>query len=268
MVIAVNSHSYLIEAQISNDPSMAVRVFRYIMNEGRDRQAAKDDHVITIKLPQVRVIYWEDTAATPDREYIDFIFPKGEERRYEIESLKFSGYGVRELEEAGLGLLLPFCVIGKRRAAGKAKGREERKKLAGEVQAVVEEVVKAGERMLGRGELRRGDLENILRLTKVLWEEVYRAYTEFEVEEGRMWENIKVIDYEAITRERDEAVRQRDEATRKWDEATRKWDEAAWQRDMAARQRDEATRKLLALGVSREELAREGLIQLTNSPSD
>jgi hypothetical protein len=246
MVIAINGDSYLIEAQISNDSSMAVRIFQYIMNEGRKQGGAGEGGGVRRRLPRARVIYWEDTAGTPEQEYIEFVFPGGEKHLYEIPSVKFSRYGVRELEEEGLGLLLPFCVVKGRRGLKRAK-EEERKEAAKEAEDAAREAVEAMGRLRGRGELNGYDMENMMMLTKVLWEELYRPYTEFAMEEGKMWEHIKLLDYDAVIRERDEAKRRADEAT--------------WQRDEAKRRADEAARKLLAMGVSREQLENVGLLE-------
>ncbi|MDR2746384.1 MAG: hypothetical protein LBB77_02960, partial [Treponema sp.] len=80
-----------------------------------------------------------------------------------------------------------------------------------------------------------------------LREEIYKPYTEFLEEEGGMWEHIRVIDYEKLEREREEAIRRADETTRYADEITHR--------------AEEAVRKLLELGVSREQLVKEGILK-------
>jgi hypothetical protein len=74
-------------------------------------------------------------------------------------------------------------------------------------------------------------------------------------EEGGMWEHIRVIDYEKLEREREEAIRERDETTRYAEEAAHRLEEFS-------REQETAVRKLLELGVSREQLVTAGLLGL------
>ncbi|MDR1903603.1 MAG: hypothetical protein LBQ88_15160 [Treponema sp.] len=56
-----------------------------------------------------------------------------------------------------------------------------------------------------------------------------------------MWEDIKLIDYERIIREREEAVKEREEAVK---------------------EKKEAARKLREMGISEEQLAAAGLLEI------
>jgi hypothetical protein len=244
-VFSINGDSFLIEAQIHNDRNMGARIFQYVMNQGRTGGSSGEDHVIRIKLPRARVIYWESTPATADRETIVFIFPGGKEYRYEAPSVKFSEYTVDMVEKAGLSLLLPFCVLKYRGAARKAKGEKERKELAIRLRGLVEELAAAAERSYGRKEMEKQDMANVLDFTKLLQKEIYKPYSEFE--EAKMWEHIKVRDYNSLWKRLDEVTRERDETARQAEEEKR-------------RER-EAVRKLLELGVSPEQLATAGLLK-------
>jgi hypothetical protein len=119
-------------------------------------------------------------------------------------------------------------------------------------------------------------MKNGLGYMKILREEIYKPYTEFLEDEGGMWEHIRVIDYEKLEREREEAIRERDETTRYAAEAVRRADDTTRHAAEAVRRADETTRhaaettrraeeaarKLLELGVSREQLATAGLLEL------
>jgi hypothetical protein len=52
-------HYYLVEAQIGDDEQMALRVFNYVYAEGLKHKTMDDDGIITIRLPEAKVIYWE-----------------------------------------------------------------------------------------------------------------------------------------------------------------------------------------------------------------
>jgi hypothetical protein len=259
MVIVINGDSYLIETQIHNDLHMGVRIFQYIMNEGRKRGSSTEKHIIRLNLPKARVIYWESTPSTPDQETIIFTFPDGKEYRYEVPSFKFSEYPVKELEKRGLSLLLPFCVLKLRHKVKRTKKADERRKLAVRMEELLEELTGAVERGMKRGDLSESDLGNMLLFTKLLQEEIYKPYTEFKVE-AKMWEHIKVIDFDSIWKERDKAKAQADEAKAQADEAKAQADKAKAQADKATRRAEAATRKLLELGVPREQLVKDGIL--------
>ncbi|MDR1971722.1 MAG: hypothetical protein LBQ46_07350 [Treponema sp.] len=252
MVITINGDPYLIEAQIRNDRYMGVRIFQYILNQGR--LSPQKGHTLIIRLPRIIVIYWELTPSTPEVETVIFEFPGGPRYRYEACSFKFPGYSIGELEERGLGILLPFCVLKFRRDVEKAKTAEERRELAVMMRALVEEIAAAAERSQRRGEMTRGDLGNVLDLTEIMYRELYVPSTEFEEEEG-MWEHIKLKDYDGAYRERDEAIRERDEIARREAEAARQVETAR-----------QAARKLLEMGVPREQLAQAGLLEFAGQP--
>ncbi|MDR1971685.1 MAG: hypothetical protein LBQ46_07165, partial [Treponema sp.] len=79
---------------------------------------------------------------------------------------------------------------------------------------------------------------------------------EFEEEEN-MWEHIKLKDYDGAYRKMDEAIRERDEIARREAETAHKAAEAAREVEAARR----AARKLLEMGIPREQLAQAGLLQ-------
>jgi hypothetical protein len=253
IITFIDGNSYLIEVQIRNDRDMGRRIFQYIMNEGRNQGPDRGDHVIQVNLPQARVIYWEPTPATPDRETFIFRFPGGPECRYEAPSLKFLEYTIPALEARGLALLLPFYVLKLRHKVKKAGTPAEREDLARQMGEIQETLTAAAERSLARGELTEVDLKSVLYHTRLLRDEIYSSYTEFE-KEGKMWEHIKPIDVEKILRIQEENARVLEEYARVQEETTRVEEENV--------QLKEAARKLLEVGVSREQLAQASFLEL------
>jgi hypothetical protein len=191
MVITINNrYSYLIEAQISGDRDMGLRILQYILGEGQ-RTVSHENPVTLIRLPDARVIYWEADNGVPDQETLIFEFPGGIRQYLEVPSFKFPRYSPAELEGMGLGILLPFCLLRLRRRG-----------------------------VRGGGIISQGDLVTVLRLIERLRDELYRGYTE-EVKEPEMWEDIELINYNEIideiekkaAREKDQAVREKEQAT-------------------------------------------------------
>jgi hypothetical protein len=244
MVIRIdNRYSYLIEAQIGNDRDMGVRIFQYIIEEGR-RSAVKEGRTVVVRLPAARVIYWETGPRTPDKEIVCFEFPDGVRHNLEVLSFKFPEYSIGELEERQLGLLLPFCVLKLRGEVRRARSGEERRGLAARMRGLLRELAGAAARSGERGWLEPGDLDNVMHLTKRLHRELYSQYTEFG-EEERMWEDIQVIDFDALRREKAELEREIAAAEREKVEAEQKARKAA----MLLRDMGVPENQLAALGL-------------------
>jgi hypothetical protein len=242
MIITINNHfSYIIEAQISGDHTMGVRILQYLLNEGQ-RNIWTNGPVTHIRLPDARVIYWETTGTTPDRETIIFEFPDGALQRLEVPSFKFPEYSPARLKELNLGILLPFCVLNLRkdiRAAARQGG--DWGDLGERLEDLLKETVKAAEQSEEQGMMSRGDMLNVVHLIRRLRDELYGEYTGL-AKEKEMWEDIDVIDYDGMLLEAEKI-------------AEKKMEERLIQ------EREKTTQKLREMGVSEEQLAGAGLVE-------
>jgi hypothetical protein len=211
---------------------MGLRILQYILGEGQ-RAVSQENTVTLIRLPDARVIYWEADGGVPDKETLVFEFPGGIRQCLEVPSFKFPRYNPGDLEEMGLGILLPFCLLRLRRELKGMRGVEKggRPQFGKRVTELLKETREAAERSEGRGIISQGDLMSVLWLLERLRDELYRGYT--EVKEPEMWEDIELINYNEII------------------EKT-----AA---EQVAREKEQAARKLRELGVSDEVLAAAGL---------
>jgi hypothetical protein len=258
MVITINNrYSYLIEAQISGDRDMGLRILQYILGEGQrtvlhENTVSPESPVTLIRLPDARVIYWEADNGVPDKETIVFEFPGGIRQCLEVPSFKFPRYSPAELEGMGLGILLPFCLLRLRRELKGVEQEENRPGLGERVAELLKETREAAERSEEQGIIKQGDLLTVLRLLERLRDELYRGYTE-EVKEPEMWEDIELINYNEIIEER--VAREKEQVEQ----------QAARAKEQAIRMVEEqAARKLRELGVSDELLAAAGLLEAVN----
>jgi predicted transposase/invertase (TIGR01784 family) len=244
MAITINNrYSYLIEAQISGDRDMGLRILQYILGEGQrtvshENPVSPENPVTLIRLPDARVIYWEADNGVPDKETLIFEFPGGIRQYLEVPSFKFPRYSPAELEEMGLGILLPFCLLRLRRELKEVEKGGDLPRLGEQVAELLKETKAAAERSEGRGIISQGDLLSVLRLIERLRDELYGGYTE-EGKEPEMWEDIELINYNEIIEER--VAREKEQAVREKEQA--------------------AARKLRELGVSDELLAAAGLLE-------
>jgi len=113
MVIIINRvHAYHLEAEISDDENIVIRMFEYGLAEGlRTKTISDGGQKISVRFPNARIIYWETTERTPDEVTLSLEFSDGGSYDYVVKAFKFLDYGIKDLEEKKLALLLPFYVL-------------------------------------------------------------------------------------------------------------------------------------------------------------
>ncbi|MDR3147299.1 MAG: hypothetical protein LBU00_02850 [Treponema sp.] len=262
VIIIAGRFSYVIETQIGDDNTMGARIVRYILG-ARQEISSPQERVTRVRLPDARVIYWETSRNTPDRETLVFEFPGGEEQRMEVPSLKFPEYSPARLEEQNMGILLPFCVLNLRKAVrGRVRSGMGLEGLGEELGELTRETKEAAGRSGGRGVIGEGDLATILKLTDSLRGILYGAYTGLEDKEQGMkkksiWDDLELINYNDVLAEA--KVELEKKVTR---EVTEKVTH-----ELAQKITQEVTReltqkfaqKLKETGISEEQLAAAGL---------
>jgi hypothetical protein len=179
MIIIGGIHVYHIEAQISDDENIAVRVFEYGYAEGL-RTRSVMEHIITVKFPDARIIYWETTSKTPDEVVLRLEFPDDSHYDYKVKTFKPLNYTIAELKERKMAILLPFYVLKLRKRVVKAKSEEERRGLAGELKALLEDLDKMSQKSEQDGILNREDLIMVNELLNTLILELYSPYNELK----------------------------------------------------------------------------------------
>jgi hypothetical protein len=89
---------YLIEVQIQNDASMAVRIFEYSFAAAKADQA-QEDGVITLTFPKAMVIYLEANSKTPREHSLRLQFPDGTYYTFKAGGFRLSEQSIEDLEE-------------------------------------------------------------------------------------------------------------------------------------------------------------------------
>ncbi|MDR3076337.1 MAG: hypothetical protein LBU26_03460, partial [Synergistaceae bacterium] len=162
IVIIGGVHVYHVEAEISYNADIALRVFEYGFAEGLRTKEASEDGKISIKFPGARVIYWETTAETPDEAVLSLEFPDGGHYNYRVRVFKFLEHGIGELEAQKLTILLPFYVLKLRKMTVRAKSSARRAELAAEMKSILGELVEAVERGGQTGLMDESDKRTVL----------------------------------------------------------------------------------------------------------
>ncbi|MDR1215173.1 MAG: hypothetical protein LBK25_00665 [Treponema sp.] len=191
MIVTIAGDAFLIEAQIGDDENIALRVFQYGFAHSL-RHKTDAENVITLTLPAARIIYWETTRKTPDKVTLRLLFPDKSPHDYEIEAFKVLKQSVATLGERNMALLFPFYLLKFRKAVRKpSTTSEQRKKLAGEMKALLRELADMVEEKRAARLLSGGDAAMILERMEQMHEELYRTYAEFEETKMELQERLK-----------------------------------------------------------------------------
>ncbi|MDR0708192.1 MAG: hypothetical protein LBF60_10050, partial [Treponema sp.] len=190
-MVTIGGDAFLIEAQINDDESIALRVFQYgFARAARTRRTA--ENVTTLTMPAARIIYWETTRRTPDIVTVRLVFPDKSAHDYEVEALKVLDQSLEALDRRGMGLLFPFCLLKFRKEARKTGGEEgRRKKLADELKGMLREMEGFLEVERREGRLSVGDGAMILERVEQMYEELYSFYPEFEEAKMELRERLR-----------------------------------------------------------------------------
>jgi hypothetical protein len=254
-------HTYHIEVQTDDDLSLIVRMFEYgaahaIATAFRSLPPGvtrKPDAEWVINFPAGVVLRWDTRASSPDVLTLKIKFGETDIHDYKVPVFKLLNHSVQELEEQGLLILLPFCVLKFRQRVADAT-TDERSELAKQLYDIMEELVAALERGERNGFLKADDTQAIVDSASQLLQELYQPYTEFtevrEMVQGAYELRSDKLRKELKAEKRNSAAERRKNAA-----AERKI--AAAERKIAAVQQNaeeaqETLRNLEQLGVSPE----------------
>jgi hypothetical protein len=265
-------HTYHVEVQTDDELNLIVRMFEYgtayaITTAFRDMPpgvSRKPDADWVINFPSGLVLRWDTSDSSLDVLTLKIKFSENDVHDYKVPVFKLLNHSVRELEERGLLILLPFCVLKFRQRVVEATP-EERRAFAAQTYGMAEELLAALERGERNGFLFERDTRDIVDSADQLLQELYHPYSEFTevrdmmkgVYELRSDKMLKQL--EAMEREL-EAERRNTEAERRNTEAERRNAEEERRNTEAERRNAEAEREtvqnLERLGVSRELIER------------
>jgi predicted transposase/invertase (TIGR01784 family) len=187
--LRVNNDTYIVEAQISFDGDMAIRVFEYGYYSGLWEKTFEDT-ICTIKIPPARIIYWEGTGRTPPEQILRLRFPDDSYYDYRVETFEPLKHSVKELEKKGLAILLPFYVLKLRKQVEKAAPGTERKRLKSGMRKLLEELEQAAVSCEKRGVMEGSDGIEIMTALERLFRELYGQYDEFVEEDSMLQEKL------------------------------------------------------------------------------
>jgi hypothetical protein len=193
IMLNIAGHDFHIEAQIEDDETMALRVFEYGFARARDTKTISEDKsVITLRMPEARIIYLEPTASTPDIVTLRLIFPDESIHDYPVKTFKLLDHSLDELERQDMTLLVPLYSLKYRKALKASQpGSEKRKALAADARELGLNMEQAVTRSKERGILTNTDAIATLRHIIKMYNELYQQYPEFEEVRMELEERLK-----------------------------------------------------------------------------
>ncbi len=108
-LLKIGNEFYLLECQSYDDGSMAIRIAEYAFIAAR-QYAKWDSGNVTLAMPKFSVIYVKRTDRTPQKTSITFIFPNGQEVRYESENIILETLTKEYIVEKRLFPYIPFYI--------------------------------------------------------------------------------------------------------------------------------------------------------------
>jgi hypothetical protein len=166
------------EAQISDDIEIALRIFNYSVHVALERKEVSDDgSYMRINMPLPVVIYWEGSKAK-DTVSVEIVFPGNKSVVYEIPAFKVLQHSVAELEH--MALLLPFYILKIRKELERTKDSEKRKALSKKLEDYVVEISRVLKKCVRNNYITDRDAAMLLRRLLGMNLELYGGYREFK----------------------------------------------------------------------------------------
>jgi hypothetical protein len=208
MIVTVAGDAFLIEAQISDDETIALRVFQYAFaHAAQNKEISESGEVVALIMPDARILYWETGRKTPDKVTLRLIFPDKTTHDYEIETFKVLNHRVETLGKRNMALLFPFCLLKFRKEMKKAGASPEmRRQIAGDMKELLRKLEKMIDAGCETGVLSGGDAAMILERIAQMHEELYRNYSEFEEAKMELQERLKTHWKEYLQKGREDGL--------------------------------------------------------------
>jgi predicted transposase/invertase (TIGR01784 family) len=201
VVIIGGVHVYHLEAEISDDANMAIRVFEYGFAEAlRTKTVSDSGEKISIRFPNARVLYWETTGKTPDEVTLALEFPEGGCYDYMVRSFKFLDHEIKELEAQKMTILLPFYVLKLRKKVVQARTTRRRLELSAEMKAILDELVLAVDRGEMAGLMSEPDKRIVLDHMEQMYRELFEQYSEFKEADTMLQDRLMTYEEKAELR--------------------------------------------------------------------
>lgn len=206
-----NRHSYHLEAQMTIDENIIIRVFEYGFRHAKlsaksdfhDNPENNSPYSCTLRFPEAKVIYFNTKGTTPDKYTLNLDFGSQGIFSYKISTFKYLETSPDELTKRKMIILIPFELL---------KLREEMKKertpnnLSALKHLIFHDIIGVISKNLEAGNITVDDARKLKRLTHKLYEHIYSNYEEME-DLNEMTDESLMLDIDILEKEHEKQLK-------------------------------------------------------------
>ncbi|MCM1026956.1 MAG: hypothetical protein NC432_11005 [Roseburia sp.] len=170
------SRSYHIEAQMTRDDEIILRVFEYGFEQAM-RYKGQEDGTWSLKFPSPMVVYLCAGNSLPDEYQLLLDFGEQGTFLYRVPVIRFQSLSAEEINERKLAALLPFRLLKLRENIRKNRSEKNVEALKNLIQS---DIIMNINRNLSAGNITQNDAYKMMRYTQKLYDHVYSRYEELE----------------------------------------------------------------------------------------
>lgn len=205
------NHSYHIEAQMSLDENIVLRVFDYGFGHARKQsmnQTSRDLTSQTLYFPEPKVILLYSKSKAPDEYILNLDFGKQGSFSYKVTTFKYLESTSEQLTRQKMIILIPFELLKLRKSIEKSRTPENLNALQ---HLINHDILEAIQLNLDAGNITVDDAIKLRRLAHKLYKHIYSHYEEMK-EMNEMTDESLLLDVEIMQKEHDKAMAEKDKA--------------------------------------------------------
>ena len=201
-------YSYHLEAQITGDDSIILRVFEYGFNHAMRNPLSNigDNNSYILRFPESIVIYLYSKTKIPDTYNLVLDFGTQGTFNYSVPTFKFLEKSLEEINSKKLIILIPFQLLKLKDRIEKSRSKEDLDALKNLIQ---NDIIRSIEENLRVGNITENDARRIKRLTHKLYEHIYSHYEEME-ELNDMTDESLMLDIDIIEKKHEQELAEKE----------------------------------------------------------
>lgn len=265
-ILTINdTDSYHIEAQMTKEDDIVLRIFEYGFGHAL-RMATVKDGVYHIQFPQPKILYLYYKGKVPDEYQLHIHFDKEQSFVYRVPTEKLPDISAEELSRRKMIILIPFYLLKLRDLLEKERSEENLRALKN---LLLHDILGSINENLRVENITVSDAQRLISYTRRLYNHLYSQYEEMEALNDMMDESF-MTDADLIVKECDarleevtkileeklnELARKQNELKEKDGELTSKESELAAKNNELIAKNEELTSKENELAAKNDELA-------------
>ena len=196
-IITINgTDSYHLEAQMTKDDSILVRVFEYGVSHAL-RNSVQKENYCEITFPESRVIYLCPENNLPDEYILRIRFGYQGYFDYQVGVVRFNDISTEELNKKKMVILIPFKLLKLRKELQKSRDKSNLTALKNLIQ---NDIIGSIEENFQLGNITIDDARKLKRYTHFLYQQIYSHYDEME-ELNEVTDESLMLDIDYIEKE-------------------------------------------------------------------